>query len=227
MALLGKAALAMWWAIEAPAFGEFAHWHAHEHFAERLGIPGFLRASRWRQAGGGEGVFVMYELADHGVLSSPAYLARLNAPSAWSTRMMPLHRHMLRSQCEVLASRGALTAAHALTVRLSPAGARAADGLRGALAALIDELPQRAGLTGAHLLRHRAPAIAQTTEQKIRGGGDGVADWVLVVTGYDATEVGALAQDVLSADALAALGAVAVVHGRHELAYAAVPADMA
>ena len=38
MALLGKAALAMWWEIDAAAMGEFAHWHAHEHFPERLGI---------------------------------------------------------------------------------------------------------------------------------------------------------------------------------------------
>ncbi|MBL0917177.1 MAG: hypothetical protein IBJ14_00595 [Hydrogenophaga sp.] len=226
MALLGKAALAMWWEIDAQAFGEFAHWHAHEHFSERLGIAGFRRASRWRQAGGGAGVFVMYELEGHEVLSSPAYLARLNAPSAWSTRMMPLHRHMMRSQCEVLASRGALTAAHALTVRLSPARPELSEGLRAALTALIDELPQRAGLTGAHLLRHRAPAIAQTTEQKIRGGGDGVADWVLVVTGYDAAEVGALAQEALSTEALAALGATDMAHGRHELAFSAVPADM-
>ena len=38
---------------------------------------------------------------------------------------------------------------------------------------------------GAHLLRHETPAIAQTTEQKIRGG-DQTADWVLVAIGYDA-----------------------------------------
>ncbi len=227
MALLGRAALAMWWEIDAQAFGEFAHWHAHEHFTERLGIPGFLRASRWRQAGGGDGVFVMYELAGHEVLSSPAYLERLNAPSAWSTRMMPLHRHMLRSQCEVLASRGAVTAAHALTVRLSPARPEAADGLREALAALVDDLPWRAGLTGAHLLRHRAPAIAQTTEQKIRGGGDGVADWVLVVTGYDDAVVRSLSHGELSTASLATMGATAATHSLHELAFAAVPADMA
>src|SRR5690606_18387529 len=118
--------------------GEFAHWHAHEHFPERLGVPGFRRASRWRQAGGGEGVFVMYELDGHEVLSSEAYLQRLNAPTPWSVRMMPLHRDMMRSQCEVLASRGAVTAEHAMTVRLSPEQPSAAEGLRAALAALID-----------------------------------------------------------------------------------------
>lgn len=226
MALLGKAALAMWWSIDAAAMGEFAHWHAHEHFPERLGIPGFRRATRWRQAGGGEGMFVMYELDGHEVLSSEPYLRRLNAPTPWSVRMMPLHRGMMRSQCEVLASHGAATAAHALTVRLSPAQPHAAEGLLAALSARIDELPGRAGLTGAHLLRHRAPPIAQTTEQKIRGG-DRTADWVLVLTGYDAATLRALAEGELSAEALAALGAAELTHGLHDLAYAAVPVDMA
>src|SRR5690606_6054350 len=100
MALLGKAALAMWWEIEAARQADFAHWHAHEHFPERLAIPGFRRASRWQCANGGEGVFVMYELDSHEVLSSAAYVERLNAPTPWSCQMMPLHRHMVRSQCE-------------------------------------------------------------------------------------------------------------------------------
>lgn len=225
MALLGGAALAMWWEIGAAEFEEFAHWHAHEHFPERLGIPGFRRASRWRQACGGDGVFVMYELADHEVLASAAYLERLNAPSPWSVRMMPHHRHMVRSQCEVLASCGGVTAAHALTVRLSPRGPETADGLRAALAGRIAAWPGRAGLTGAHLLRHRAPAIAPTTEQKIRGG-DAVADWVLLLTAYDAATLGALAQGELSPEALAAMGASEVAQGRYELAYAAVPGDI-
>src|SRR5690606_2559309 len=130
------------------------------------------------------------------------------------------------SQCEVLASRGAVTAAHALTVRLSPARPEAAEGLRAALSARVGELPERAGLTGAHLLRHRAPPIGLTTEQKIRGG-DRVADWVLVLTGYDPAALQALADGELSAEALVALGAADITHARHELAFSAVPADMA
>src|SRR5690606_10746268 len=107
MALLGQAALAMWWEIEAPHRADFQHWHSHEHFPERPGIPGCRRATRGRQVDGGPGVMVTYELENHGVLSSQPYLDRLNAPTAWSTRMMPLHKHMVRSQCEVLESRGA------------------------------------------------------------------------------------------------------------------------
>jgi hypothetical protein len=222
MALRGKAALAMWWEVGPQHAADFQHWHAHEHFPERLGIPGFLRATRWRETGGGTGVLVTYELADPSVLSSQAYLERLNAPTEWSTRMMPVHRNMVRSQCEVLESCGAYTVAHVLTVRLSP---HADEQLRAALGNLIAQLPLRPGLNGAHLLRHRAPSITQTTEQKLRGG-DRVADWVLLVSGYDLAVLQALARGELSAAALASQGAQEVDHGVYDLAVSAVPSDL-
>jgi hypothetical protein len=226
MALLGKAALAMWWDMAAPARAEFEHWHAHEHFPERLGIPGFRRASRWRSADGGEGVCVLYELADHGVLSSADYLARLNAPSPWSTRMMPHHRHMVRSQCRVLDSCGASMAAQLLTVRLSPAPGRDED-LRGALRALAAEMVMQPGLTGLHLLRHEAPPIAQTTEQQLRGLNDRYADWVLLASGYDAVALAALSEGALGDAQLTAMGAApGAERGLYKLAYSALPGDV-
>jgi hypothetical protein len=116
----------------------------------------------------GTGIFVMYELADHGVLHFSAYLAHLNAPTPWSTRMRPAHRNMVRSQCRVLESHGVGTARLALTLRLSPAhGCDAA--LRAVLRTRVEALPSQPGLAGAHLLRHDAPPIGPTEEQKMRG----------------------------------------------------------
>ncbi|RCW68793.1 hypothetical protein DES41_107315 [Pseudorhodoferax soli] len=227
LALLGKAALAMWWDMAPAARADFEHWHAHEHFPERLGIPGFRRASRWRAADGGEGVFVLYELEDHGVLSSPAYLARLNAPTPWSTRLMPQHRAMVRSQCRVLESRGGATAGHLLALRLSPA-AGAHERLRAALGTLAAECVLQPGLAGLHLLRHETPAIAQTAEQQLRGAGDRHADWVLLACGYDEAAVTALWQGPLADAGLMAMGAAgAAQRSRYQLAYAALPADVA
>ena len=40
MALLGKAALAMWWDVASDVNAEFQDWHSHEHFRERLAVPG-------------------------------------------------------------------------------------------------------------------------------------------------------------------------------------------
>ncbi|MBP6896002.1 MAG: hypothetical protein ACLGJD_10505 [Gammaproteobacteria bacterium] len=226
MAMLGNAALAMWWDMAPAMRPDFEDWHAHEHFPERLGIPGFRRASRWSCAEGGEGVFVLYELEDFSVLSSPGYAARLNAPTPWSTRMMPHHRHMVRSQCRVLGSEGAVTARQALTVRLSPAPGQEAA-LRDALGRLGRELRLRPGLVGLHVIRHEAPPIAPTEEQRMRGLADRFADWVLIACGYDAQAVQALAQAELCADALQVLGAQeGAVHQRFALAYSATPGDV-
>jgi hypothetical protein len=206
MALLGESALAMWWDMMADLRAEFEHWHSHEHFPERLALPGFLRASRWAAADGGEGFFILYELQDHAALSSPGYLARLNAPTPWSTRLMPHHRNMVRSQTRVLHSHGAGVARHAMTLRLSPREGEA-QLLQPALRSLVEELPLRAGLAGAHLLRTDTPAIAPTTEQKIRGNADRSADWVFIVCAYELSALKALSDEALAPASLGALGA--------------------
>lgn len=226
LALLGEAALAMWWDVSAQDRAEFEHWHAHEHFTERLGIPGFRRASRWTSAVGGDGFFVMYEVADHAVLSSAAYASHLNAPSPWSTRMMPLHRNMVRSQCRVLRSRGAVTARHALTVRFSPADGIGQSLQRG-LGELAESVAARPGLVGLHVLRHEAPPLAATTEQKIRGNADRVADWIVVACAYDIEALRALAQAELGEAAFQTLGASPGTEQHlYGLAYSATPGDI-
>ena len=224
MALLGKAVLAMWWDVSAESRPELEHWHAHEHFPERLALPGFRRASRWTAVDDGAGFFVMYELEDHTVLASAPYVARLNAPSAWSTRMMPLHRGMVRSQCKVLHSRGAVTARHALTIRLSALDAQALQRGLEELAAVVTQQP---GLVGLHLLRHEAPALATTTEQKIRGDADRAADWVIVACGYDLAALRRLDAVELAEPALRTLGAAPGTERRFfGLAYSATPPDV-
>jgi hypothetical protein len=208
LALLGQSALAMWWDMAAQMRAEFEHWHSHEHFPERLALPGFLRATRWAAADGGEGFFILYELQEHSALSSPEYLARLNAPTPWSTRLMPHHRNMVRSQTRVLHSKGTGVARHAMTVRLSPDEGKA-QALQDALRALIEVLPMEVGLAGAHLLRTDTPAIATTTEQKIRGNADRTADWIFIVCAYELEALRRLGEERLANAALVEAGAMA------------------
>lgn len=225
MALLGEAALAMWWDIAPDWREEFEHWHSHEHFPERMAIPGFRRGSRWASADGGEGFFVLYELERHETLSSPAYLARLNAPTPWSTKLMPHHRNMVRSQCVVLHSAGGGIARQVLTVRLSPAPDGEAR-LRDHLIALGCAGITAPGLTGAHLLQTRTPDIAQTHEQRLRGGGDGTADWIWVVHGYDEAALRALGNRCRDEDALQRAGAAGAGQiGLYSLSHSASPEE--
>lgn len=169
--MLGNAAVAMWWDVAPEVRAEWEDWHSSEHMPERLAIPGFLRGTRWVALSGAPSYFVLYEVAGLATLTGGAYLERLNNPTAWSRKMMPHHRNMVRSLCVLREGYGGGIPTVMATVRLS-----------GRI-----ELPRGKGLTSAHLLESQ-PMPAQTAEQKIRGG-DASADWVLLIGGYDVEAV--------------------------------------
>ena len=227
MSLLGKAAVAMWWSVRPEQRAEFGDWHSHEHFPERMSIPGFRRGSRWTSTTDAEGFFVLYELAEYEVLTSKGYLDRLNAPTPWSMKMMPHHLGMIRSQCRLIESFGGGVATSLATIRLSPQAGREAD-LQAQLANTLGTLAQKPGLTGAHLLRTDTPRTsAPTAEQQIRGK-DGTADWIVLLSGYDADAVEAVIAGPLSPGSLGALGAQNdPTIGRYRLAFTMTPQDVA
>ncbi len=205
MALLGTGALAMWWDMAADMRAEFEDWHTHEHFPERMAIPGFRRGSRWADADGGEGFFILYEMESYDTLVSPAYRARLNAPTPWSAKLMPHHRNMVRSQAHVLESEGGALSRFVLTVRLTPAAGRDGE-LRKTLHDLAKTVSVRRGTAAGHLLATETPTLAATEEQKIRGG-DAAADWIFLACGYERAALEALAAGELSDASLVAAGA--------------------
>lgn len=217
----------MWWDMAPEMKSEFEDWHSHEHFPERLGVPGFRRASRWTSADGGEGIFVLYELTSYAILSSDAYVRHLNTPTPWSARMMPQHRNMVRSQCHVLASCGGSAARHALTLRISPQQDRGEE-LQAYFRRLCAALVRRPGIVGAHLLQHRTPPIPETTEQRIRNSADRVADWVFVALGYEAPVLEALVHADLAPATLQASGATdGALRGLYTLSHSATSEDVA
>jgi hypothetical protein len=227
MSLLGKAAIAMWWDIRPEQRSEFGDWHSREHFPERMSIPGFRRGSRWTSTLDAEGFFVLYELDHYETLTSKGYLDRLNAPTPWSTKMMPHHLNMVRSQCRVAASFGGGVAASLATIRLSPETAKE-DGLHAVLVETLRELASNSGLTGAHLLITDAPKTsAPTTEQQIRGS-DGAADWIVLLSGYDPETLEAAVSNRFSAPALHLAGAQEKsTIGSYRLAFTMTPQDTA
>ena len=194
--MLGGAAVAMWWNVAPEMRAEWEDWHSSEHMPERLGIPGFLRGTRWVAESGEPSYFVLYEVANLATITSGAYVERLNNPTPWSRRMMPHHLDMVRSLCLLRAGWGGGLPQTLATARFSP---RADE---------LPKLPQRKGLTGAHLLESQPMPEAPTTEQKIRGG-DGAADWVLLVGGYDRDAVKAAAAEAAPAGATAGFYRVA------------------
>jgi hypothetical protein len=225
--MLGRAAVAMWWDIAAQMQSEFEDWHSHEHMPERLGIPGFLRGTRWISLSGEPSYFVLYEASRLSTLVGGAYLERLNKPTPWSRKMMPHHRNMVRSLCRVRASFGGGVAHTVATIRLAASPGSARSLLQWLIGEAMPVLPYAKGLTGAHLLESQPMAGTQTTEQKIRGN-DAAADWVLLVCGYDPQAVQAVVADPLSAEALDAHGAApGTALGLYRPAHSLVPKDLA
>ena len=203
----GQAAVAMWWDITPEVKSEFEDWHSHEHMPERLRIPGFLRGSRWIALSGEPSYFVLYEASGRATLTTGTYLERLNDPTPWSRKMMPHHRNMVRSLCSVRASFGLGLSQALATIRFSPSAGRASVS-KWLASDVMPELPRRKGLTGAHLLESQAMAGSpQTTEQEIRGT-DAVADWALLICGYDVEAVKAVVEHELTPAVFLSKGAL-------------------
>lgn len=103
----GNGFLAIWSDIEADAFTDYLHWLTREHTSERIGTAGFLAVRVFRALGIDEvRIFILYELDGTEVLSGPDYLSRLNAPTAWSRRIMPTLGNFIRGGGRSVASAG-------------------------------------------------------------------------------------------------------------------------
>ena len=73
---------------------EFNRWYDEEHIPERLSIPGFLSARRFRAIEGGPRYLALYELENPDVLQTEAYKRWLGPDeTAWTKRMQALFRN--------------------------------------------------------------------------------------------------------------------------------------
>jgi hypothetical protein len=95
------------------------------------------------------------------------------------------------------------------------------DVARAVLVEFLRKVPHQIGLTGGHLLLTDTPQLAQTKEQAIRGGKDAVADWIMIVSGYDSR-----ALEDLAATKFPSLGLGVAQHDIYRLSYAATPRDL-
>jgi hypothetical protein len=93
----GAGFLAIWSDIEPKVLTDYRHWLTREHTTERVTTKGFLAVRVFRaDLPDIERVFILYELEAPEVLDGPAYMARLNAPTPWSQRIMPQLGNFIR-----------------------------------------------------------------------------------------------------------------------------------
>ena len=204
MMLGAKGAMVLFYDIAADAIEDHDDWHTHEHFPERLSIPGFLRASRWVATAGSPRYLVIYEVAAVGVLSGAPYLERLNHPTPWTARMMPNFRGMVRGFCGVTSDSGSALGRALLSIRFSALPGRESELRQWLAGEVLPGIAQRPGLASAHLLEPAARP-PMTKEQAIRGR-DADMPCVLLVTGYSEDALARIGSDALAVERMAERG---------------------
>lgn len=160
---------------------------------------------------------MLYEVDELAALTSAAYLARLNNPSAWTASLMPHYRGMSRGFCSVSGSFGLGVGHITELLRFKPELSSAAS-LRGwILHDVLPQLPSKSGVGSVHLLE-AALTPQMTNEQRIRGADTGV-DWALLLTGYSEQALADLVRDVLGPPHLEQRGATSVRAATYRIDY--------
>jgi hypothetical protein len=95
----------------------YERWYMTEHFPERLAVPGFLRGRRYRAIDADPTYFTFYDLESPETLFSPAYIARLDDPTAWTRRIMGRWSSMFRTACHRVARAGTAVGGFAAVAR--------------------------------------------------------------------------------------------------------------
>ena len=168
MTLRAPAFLGIWHDIDPAYEAEWNRWHTFEHMPERAAVPGFLVGRRYmHEDDSPQRCFTLYEAKSLATFTSAPYLARLNAPTEWTQKMMPGFRNLVRGACEVVASaeRTLGYAGAAQTIRLAPFRGQPDFG------ALVGEVAGLDDIAGAHVgVCEPAATAADTNEGTLRTG---------------------------------------------------------
>ncbi|WP_338664403.1 hypothetical protein VQH23_04385 [Pararoseomonas sp. SCSIO 73927] len=189
--------LAIWSDVDPADETDYLHWLTREHTAERVGIPGFEGVRVFRA--GLDGVcryLILYDLSSAAVLTSAAYLARLNEPTPWSRRTMPVLRNFARGGGPVVRAFGTGQGGHILAMRLPRAAPADAS---------LDAIAGEDRVCAVRLLTVDRDGSDMATNEKALRGGDGSFAGLLLIEATDEAALRAAA--VRHREAVAALGA--------------------
>jgi hypothetical protein len=169
--------LAIWNDCAPEGEAHYERWYKAEHMQERVGVPGFRFGRRYeRLAGGDRRFFTFYEVERAAVLSSRAYVERLENPTPWTTESMRHFRNMVRTVCDQRAAAGDLIGSHAVVVR-----ADAAMTPTGEAEALVARLAADPGVARVQLWTAAGKQTPADTAEMRQRGPDQLVAGALVV----------------------------------------------
>ena len=203
--MLGDAAVLVWNDIAAAGRGQFYQWHDKEHIPERLAIEGFLRGRRYAKPGHSPEWLTFYEARSLDVLVSPAYMARLNAPTPATTRTLEYFENTSRAVCRVVHSLGSSSGGHVLAMRLEAPAAQGDAVVRHLVGSVFPAIAAMVGVLACHLFVADQTASRLNTAESDTRAFD-VPAWALLV---ETSSVAAAeqAQRLIDGPPLHALGA--------------------
>jgi hypothetical protein len=216
LSLAGLGVVAIWHDVAPEAHDDFREWHSREHLPEREGIAGFRRGRRFVAISGQPEFFTLHEADSLEILAGQDYVNRLNAPSAWTQRILPSFRNVARAVCRVAFTHGVGSGGVMLTLRFAIDPARR-DGTVDALRRrVLPPLLYRKGVAGIHLcLADESASATETAERKARAAPVAVPPWIVLIEGISVPDVEGAADDL--APALAAHGAQSVERAVYRL----------
>ena len=146
----GTAVLGIWVDIDPADAALLEHWHSREHVQERVGCPGWLRGSRFKNVERPGRYLLFYEAETTAAFESDAYYARLHDPTALSRAIFPKFRDTWRTVCRVEQRWGEGVAAAVLTLRMKAANTAPFEKLAGLQTARVDLLIGQPNVGQAH-----------------------------------------------------------------------------
>ncbi len=113
--------IVIWNDIKEEMRDEFVQWHSSEHLPERVSIPGFISGQRWYGEHASPQYLTTYVTQNTGVLTSDAYIQRLNDPTPWTLKTVAAFRHTCRAAGEVMWEYGSKKGygGHILAIRIT------------------------------------------------------------------------------------------------------------
>jgi hypothetical protein len=200
--------LTVWTNVDAASEADFHEWYDREHLQERVDVPGFRNARRYRTAESPT-FFAAYDTDSLAVLSSPVYQQALANQTEWSKRVFKGFRDTVRVVGEVVGAAGGGYGGWLLALRCTPlpgkaAGVRGAEvraALSGGIAARLVQVP---GIVRVAAMVGNVSAL-----QVFGAGATDPADptrAVLVVEGSNPAALAALAKGALADSELEKLG---------------------
>jgi hypothetical protein len=185
--------------VAAGRDAEFDAWFQGEHLIERLAVPGFLFGRRHQAISGSAAYSNFYLVESPAVLTSKAYLERLDNPTPMTKKIMSeVFLNMNRTLCHRTARFGAFRGAYAVTVRFNE------QPDVDALAKQAKTLAQDTSIAACEIWTAVDPAGQPVSmEEKLRGGDKKIKACLMVDTLHqaDAEKLGTrLAKQFATAD---------------------------